>query len=132
MNKGTILAIIVLAGYIGFEVYAINKVSYRMEGLYIFDQYVSAQRAFSVCNKPEGKKYEKFLRNLAAVRRRALKELAEEQPEVSADEIQHLAALRETENQNKVDTIINAKGCEDKEVWTLLKRFEIYAKLNVG
>jgi hypothetical protein len=131
MSKGTLVALLVVLAYVGFEGYAIHKLGYRMEGPYIHDHFVSAYRALNACGTAEDGQREKFLRNLASIRERASRELAEKQPEASREEVDRMLSTRATIREQEVDALVNAGGCTDKEVWKLLKRFEIYAGWNL-
>ena len=132
MSKGPLIAVLVVLGYIGFEAYSVHRVGYRMEAPYIFDQFVSAYRAASVCRTPEAEQQQKFLRNLSSVTKRAEKAWAKTQTGASPDAVERTAATRRKAAEEEVDALIETRGCEDMEVWKLLRRFEIYAKLNLG
>jgi hypothetical protein len=132
MGKAPILLLLVLAGYIGFELYALHRTSYRVEPAYIFDQFLSAHHAAVECGQPHPKQLEQFRRNLRSVAGRAAKDLQEKYPEKSAADIEAMIDQRSRQREGEVDAIIEAGGCADPQIKTLLKRFEIRARLRVG
>lgn len=131
MNKGGFLAILAIIGYIGFELHTVNKARYRMEKPYVFDQFVSAHRAYTACRKPQDEAYQKFERNFALMRSRTLVALANVSADASVDVTQMLSE-RIAEKERVVDVLVASKGCADVEVWKLLRRFDIYAGKNLG
>lgn len=132
MGKGGVLAIIVVAGYIGFELFTFHKARYRMEAPYVFNQFVAAHRAFTSCKTPEGQQYERFVRNMGIVQRNATGKLSEQHPQASPQEIAQMVEQRTGEQYQMVDSLVSDSGCSDIEVWKLLKRFDNYARLNLG
>lgn len=132
MNKGGILAILAVIAYLGFELHTINQARYRMEKPYIFNQFVSANRAFVVCRKPEGEQYEKFQRNFELMRERTLQELGKLHPDASEEAVREMISERINDNEQIADALIDTRGCSDTEVWKLLRRFEIFARKNLG
>ena len=131
-TTGTIMAVVVFVAYIGFEGWAAHKVRYRIEPLYIHDRWVEAQHALGRCAEPEPGQLEKFWRNFVSVTRNASEDLAERNPEQSADDITESLQLRAAEREQAVDAVIDAKGCANAQVKVWLRRFEIYARLNLG
>jgi hypothetical protein len=127
-----ILFILIVVGYVVFEGYALTKISYRAEPLYIFDQFLSANHAVRTCGAPEEAQLQQFERNLRSVTNRAAKELRELHPDTSAEEIEQMISARDEERRREVDAIVRAGGCSDPQMKTLLKRFEIRARLRVG
>lgn len=132
MNKATLLALVGVLGYLGFELYAVRKAGYRMEPRYIFAQYAAAERAVSLCGAPEGADTARFVRNLDHVRRRASAALAEtdgELPPGTVDkELERIAA----EAASRVNAAFEREGCDAREIWKQRRRFEIYARINTG
>ena len=81
MNRGVVFAVILLVGYVGFEMYAVSRVGYRLEPLYIFERFVEADRAVSACGAPPAEMRDRFARNRRSVRSRAEQELLDAKPE---------------------------------------------------
>lgn len=132
MNKGAVLALVGLIGYLGFELYAVRKNGYRMEPTYIFSQYVAAGRAVALCGAPEGADTARFARNLDNVRRRAQMALKKTNPEFAPPEIeQELERLTAT-SVSAVDDVVRSDGCQGREIWKQRRRYEIYARTNTG
>ncbi len=124
--------LLLVGAYVGVELLAARSVSHRFDATYVFDQFAAEDRAVSRCGSPEAESLQQFRRNLEAVKRRARKELGESQPGASADAVEAMLAEQGREREREVDAIVDERGCADPEVATLLKRFEIHARLGVG
>lgn len=130
MNAGSILFVAAAVGYIGFEIYAVTRNSYRTEPEYIFTTFATAARAVEACGALEPGHSERFAANYAYVQQRAANALKDGQGEpaegavTSVDELGRSAA-------REVDELLREKGCEDMEVWKLRKRYENLARLNL-
>ncbi|MEE4330570.1 MAG: hypothetical protein V2J10_06860 [Wenzhouxiangella sp.] len=131
MNQGTILAIIVVVAYLAFEVFAISKVSYRTEPLYIFGRFVAVDRAMALCGAPDSQMRSRFSRNRASVRQRAERELVEGNPGESREVIDRLLAERIQQHESEVDALVEALGCDDIEIFKLKRGYENRARLNL-
>ena len=68
--------LIVMAAYLGLELWAANRVGYRLEPDYIFDQFASERRAVTLCGSPEVAAQRQFDANFAVVRQRMVRTLA--------------------------------------------------------
>jgi len=126
------LAVVFVAGYIGLELYFVQKLGYRMEPLYIHNEFVSANYAVQRCGGPAADERERFLRNFSIVTRRANEALEQESPEKSAQDIALALAQRRAEREREIDALIEAKGCEERGLWGLVKLHEAGARLNLG
>lgn len=131
MNQGTILAIIVLIAYLAFEVFAISRVSYRTEPLYIFGQFVAVDRAMALCGEPDSQMRSRFTRNRASVRQRAERELVDRNPDESPDTIDRLLAETIQKHEAEVDALVEELGCNDIELFKLKRGYENRAGLNL-
>ena len=131
MKMGPVLAVLVLAGYIGFEFWAMSRVAYRMEAPYIVASQVEAQHAMALCGSPDAEQSADFRHNLASVTRRAQRELAETYPQDAAAAIDERIGERTRTSIASVDTLVAEKGCDDIEVWKLHRRYENFARLNL-
>ena len=132
VKLGPILAVVFVAGYIGLELYFVQKLGYRMEPLYIHNEFVSANHAVERCGSPAAEERERFLRNFSIVADRASEALEQESPETSAQGIALALTQRRAEREREIDALIEAKGCEDMELWRLVKLHEARARLNLG
>ena len=131
MNRAAILWILVVLGYVGFEVSAVRHSQHLFEPLFTFDQFASIQHATQRCGGPDEEQRRRFLSNLPAVRRRAGQELAERDPQRSVEEIERMLDGRTGAREAEVDALIEERGCADSEVWKLLKLYEIRARARV-
>jgi len=131
MNLRAALAALFVLGYLGFEIYAIQKTGYRTEPDYIFSQFVGAKAASERCGEPSDEVSRRFSRNFAAVERGAREDFVEQQANETAastsDYINELIGERERE----VEQMIDSQGCEAADVRRLVVLYERRANLNL-
>ncbi len=132
MKAGPALAILVLAAYIGFEIYALHRAGPRMEPAAILERFTSAQQATARCGEPAATVRADFERNYGHVRRNALEDAAEAAPDEPDATVTARIDAQIRAAQTSTDELIDAKGCEDMEVWRLLQLYEKRARLNLG
>jgi hypothetical protein len=125
-------AVLIIGGLLAFEAHTWRKAAYRMEPLYMYDQFVTAGVAARRCGDYPAELREQFARNLRAREDRTLAALAEERPHTSADEIAAEIAARRAEGEREVAAEIERNGCDSSEIRTLLKRYEIRASRRLG
>lgn len=143
-----IAAIIVVIGYFGFEAYNLHRLGYRMEPLYIFDQFASAHVAIQHCGQADSSERRRFADNFAYVTARAEEDLTERYTDELSTQPQELAdnsapkvpeqhaegsitdrlALRQAE----VEALLESQGCDGPDLRRLVKFHEIRARLNLG
>jgi len=131
MKPGMLLFIFIVVGYFAFEIYAVSKVSYRTEPVYIFERFVAVDRAMNRCGQSGNDTKVDFDRNLAAVQRRAELELLEQNPSKSVNDIQAFLTQTERQQQAEVDTLIDELGCDDIELFKLVRGYANRARLNI-
>jgi hypothetical protein len=132
MNKGSILFIVIVAVYVGFEAFTISKVAHRAEPLYIFERFAAFDRAMSRCGETDADTQQRFTRNRAAVRVRAELELAEQRPENSLEQIHARLDEAAAAQVSEVDALIDELGCDDTELRMLVRGYENRARLNLN
>ena len=127
MKSGTPIFILIVIAYVGFEVWAVSKSSYRLERDFIYGQHVGAAYAVSVCSIDKSENGARFERNVAYAKQRARDPLLETSSE---DEVAAALAKVEADARAEVDAIVAEKGCDDIEVWKLSRRFDLLARQN--
>lgn len=132
MRTMPILFILIVVGYVGFELYGLHRAKERMDPVTILDKFHMADRATSRCGEPEGDDLERFQRNLGLAERRATRALEERSPDATGVEIAEMLAARREASVQEVDGIVEAKGCGDREIYILLRRFAIWARHLAG
>ena len=132
MKAGPILAIIILLGYVGFELYTLSRLGYRMEPLYIFERFAAVEHAMERCGEADADLQNRFTRNRATVQSRARRELVEQNPEQSPEMIDRLMAEIIQSQEAEVDALIAELGCDDIEIFKLTRGYENRARLNLG
>lgn len=113
------MAGLAVLGYAALEGYAAYRNRYRIEPLYIYSQLVSARRATVQCEQHVD--IVQFDRNLASLRRRALKDVSENELETRTEEL-----------KREIDVMIASDGCESPEIRVQRRRFKIYAGKRAG
>jgi hypothetical protein len=127
-----ILFILIVVGYVGFELYGLHRAKERMDPVTILDKFYLADRATSRCGEPEGDDLKRFQRNLGLAESRATRALDERNPDASGDEIAEMLDARREARVQEVDAIIQARGCDDRDIYILLRQFEIWARHLAG
>lgn len=131
MKQGPILALLIVAAYLGFEIFAVTKVAYRLEPVYIFERFVAMDRAMSRCGDPAPDVQSRFTGNRDSVRQRAELELREQNPEETPQAIDRRLAEIVHSQEATVDALIDQLGCDDIEVFKLTRGYENRARLNI-
>lgn len=131
MNPGAIVFVVIAVGYFALELSTMHRLKYRTEPLYIYEEYVTADTAAMRCREPDSAERSDFLRNFGAVRRRAAKHLAEENPNESSNEISVRLDSLEAARSREVTEFIDANSCSQSEVWRWAKLHEVRARLNL-
>jgi hypothetical protein len=131
MRTGPVIAILILAGYVGFEAWVVKRSGHLIEPLNIFDQYIAIDRAATACGALDEDQRKDFQRNLDAVTRRARDDLAQIHATEPASAIDRRLRDRADVQRASVDAVIGAGGCQSKEIWKLLKLHEQRARLNL-
>ncbi|MEM9152337.1 MAG: hypothetical protein AAGB19_18035 [Cyanobacteria bacterium P01_F01_bin.3] len=131
MRVSTIIAILFVGGYIAFELTAIHRNQYRLEPVFIFQEFVTADQAVQRCGDPDVSERENFLNNLAAVRANALADISMRSLEDDdASNSNELAALRDAKII-EVNEFIDVNGCDDQTVWRWVKLHEVRSRLRL-
>ncbi|EAQ97482.2 hypothetical protein [Congregibacter litoralis] len=142
----SIAAVLLVVGYFGFEVSNLYRLQYRMEPLYIFDQFASAHSAIAVCGSSDAEERRRFTHNFDYVRSRAVDHLltpsAEAAPQTSESKAS-LAPLtvaqaeadiqdRLERRRDEVEALVEDQGCGGPDLRRLVKFHEIRARLNLA
>ncbi len=131
MSIPSVLAIVVVIGYLVFEVSILHKQRYRMEPLFVHNEFVTANHATQRCGEPDEAERQQFLLNFKVVQRNALADLMEKTPETATVEASAELARLRTERESEVDTFIDSNGCDDKQVWRWVKLHDVRANLSL-
>ena len=133
-SKGTnlagILATIVVAGYLGFELYGLHRARERMEPVAVFTQYAGLRHAVTLCDETPANSGD-FERNFDAVTRLATADLLEKSPDRSEAELASELESKLNARENEVEAVISEQGCDSKEVFRLLKLYEARSRLKL-
>ncbi|MFK7830919.1 MAG: hypothetical protein AB8B57_14165 [Congregibacter sp.] len=133
----SIAAVVIVVGYFAFEVSNLHRLRYRMEPLYIFDQFASAHIAIQHCGTPDDEERRRFARNFNYVTRRAVEDTVEPVNPDSDDQQRKADAEGSIRNRlelrrQEVEALLAAQGCQGADLRKLVKFHEIRARLNVG
>ncbi len=128
---GAIAAIAILVGYLGFEVSILHTQKYRTEPLYVHNEFVTANQATLRCGDPGAEERQRFQSNFQVVRRQALKQLQETDPQAAEQELSRQLDTLATGRIDEVNRFIDANGCGHKDVWRWVKLHEVRARLSL-
>lgn len=131
MDKSTFLVVVFVIGYIAFEAYGVHTQRHLMEPGYIHAQYAAADQAMARCGEAGSGAREQFAHNLAVMERRAIGELLESGDYADEEAAAAEVAARAAERRREVDALADSAGCDDKQLWTLVKTYEQRARLNL-
>ncbi|HBO12658.1 MAG TPA: hypothetical protein DD491_07730 [Halieaceae bacterium] len=131
MDRGGILVGLFVIGYIAFEAYGVHTQRHLMEPGYIHAQYAAAEQAMLRCGEAGPGTRKQFDHNLAVMERRAIAELLESGDYSNEEAAAAEVAARAAERRAEVDALAESAGCEDKQLWTLVKTYEQRARLNL-
>jgi hypothetical protein len=132
VHKGAIPAAVLITGYLAFELFTLQKAAHRMEPRYLFEQYVAAGRATELCGQPSQAQLERFEHNRRFARTRAASDLRERDGTLTDAEVDAQLETMIVETRGAVDELAAQVGCDDLQLKTLLKRFEIRARRFIG
>jgi len=122
---------LVVSGYLGFEIYTLKRLGYRTEPLFIYDRFLESRYGAQACGDLDPERLKKFERNLAAVERRALRDLGEADAQAGEQEITAKLASRRAGVEAETAALIAREGCDSIEAFKLKKSFENRARLNL-
>jgi hypothetical protein len=128
---GPLLAVVVLIGYFALEVTAARHAGPRMEPTAIFAELSAGHRTAERCGPLTPETLAQGVGNLAVIREQALRKLAKAQPDATDDALARTLDERATAARAKADGLVDAQGCDGKDVHTLRVRFDIHAKTSL-
>jgi hypothetical protein len=132
VKSGIIPVVILIGGYLAFEAHLMHKAAYRLEPLYLYDQFVIAGEAVARCGDPPAAELDQFIRNLQATERRTLAALRESRPDTPDDALAAELAERRAGREAETAAEIERLGCDAPETRAMLKRYEIRAARRLG
>lgn len=127
VNSGTVLAILALVGYIGFEAYAIRKAAPRTEPAFIHNLMVEAKTAVEHCGLGTPKLHSEFDQTLKRVRKKYSDELESEFAKDSRQSVEQLILEDMSAAEMRVKQFLVANDCAHQDVKNHFQRYRIYA-----
>lgn len=127
MKSGTLIAIVVLAAYVGLEAYTIRHASQRMKPSYIHNLLVEAKEAAELCTSPVLELEDRFTRTLERATDSYREALTEEASE-SEQSIEQQLTEKTAAARTKVAQEVELKGCSHPDIKAHFQRYRIYAK----
>ncbi len=113
----------------------LSSPSFADEGpgiLNIFDQFVVSSAAASKCAQPDKETLTAFLANFQMVSVYASQELQKQFPKRTKEEIATAMKGKSQAITEKVNSMVDEKGCSDPDVQLVVKRFFVQAKWKPG
>lgn len=95
--------------------------------LSIYDQFITSSAAASRCIKPAPEELQKFTANLMIVGTQAGQELERRNPGITKEQVTATLNRRTSEISTQVFDMVKKRGCDDKEVQLVVKRFSAQA-----
>ena len=132
MKSGTLIAIVALGGYIGFEAYAIRKAGHRVEPDYIYQLLIEARAAATICDHSVLELQPRFDRTLARVTDSYIKKLEDESGAASGQDFYGQLEQQSVAAQQLLEKTVAEKGCSDPELKAHFQRYRIYARKSRG
>ena len=127
MKSGSYIAATVLLAYVGFEAYAIKKVSHKIEPDYIHALLVNAKFATEQCNSDALELSERFDRTLERVSAAYKAKLLDTQPGQNSETINSLLDEKKVKARELISDEIELLGCDTTEMKAHFQRYRIYA-----
>lgn len=127
MNTGTILAVMVVVAYLGFEAVAAYKASHRMEPAYIHNLLVETHNAVEICNSDVSALRERFERTLSRATNAFERSLLDITPNAKPEEIVSQIIEQRSQAQSRVTQSLAEAGCDSRQMKDHLIRYRIYA-----
>ncbi|MFN2288751.1 MAG: hypothetical protein ABR578_10520 [Chromatocurvus sp.] len=132
MDRGTgLLFGFFVLGYIAFEAYGVHTQRHLMEPGYIHAQYAAAEQATTRCGEAKPAAQQQFAHNLAVMERRAIGELLDSDAFSDRSAAATEVARRAEERRARIDTLADNAGCDDRQLWKLMKTYEQRARLKL-
>ena len=128
MKSGTLIAVVVLGGYIGLEAFTIRQASYRTEPDYIYQLLIEAEAAALLCDHSVLELQPRFERTLARVTDSYMQKLSEDRGETSPEELSGQLEQQSLSARQSLEKTVAEKGCSDPELKAHFQRYRIYAK----
>lgn len=128
MKSGTVIALVVLTGYIGFEAYAVRKARYRTEPAYIYNMLVEAKAAAELCDTGDPELLGKFDKTLLRVTQQYRDDLADKNSSLDAASIDKKISDQNIAASSKLKRFHELNGCSHKEMAAHQQRIRIYAR----
>lgn len=131
MKASTVLLLVIVLGYLAFEVHVVSRNAYRTEPVFIFGEFITASQAIRRCGPLKPVDVEQFETNYRYARWRASNAISEDRPAESPAAVEATLEAREAEGRQRVDALVADLGCEDIELRKLRKRYENFARLTL-
>ncbi len=121
----------IVGGYIGFELVMLQKLGYRTEPTFIFEEFARADLAYQECGDLGASERARFVNNFGVVRRKAADSLASEAAEQSPETVQGQLDAMYSDRRVEVSEALARGGCGDAKVRKWMKVHEIRSGLSL-
>lgn len=127
-NKGTILAVLLVLGYVGLEGYAVKKVSYRTKPDYIHDVLIQAKTVTEACNSDRLEYRDRFEKTLTRVVNSYRSMLADANPKATDSDISQQLADRTVQSVTEAESELSGMDCNHQTMKDHFQRYRLYAR----
>jgi len=128
LRLGPALACAALLAYVGFEAYAINKVSHRTKPDYIYPMLARAGVATELCQSDALALSERFEKTLGRVAASYRNEIISATQSITPQQANEELAQVLTDAQLAITETFNTHGCDSAQMKAHFQRYRIYAR----
>ncbi|MBX2881664.1 MAG: hypothetical protein KTR32_17085 [Granulosicoccus sp.] len=125
MKAGTLLAVLAITAYLGFEAYAIKKASHRTKPSYIYNVLAESHAAARLCQFGDETLRRKFDSTMARVKIQFNDDLLEQ---LSAEDANRRIAEVTEKASARVQSLAESDDCSSQVMKDYFQRFRIYAR----
>lgn len=126
--KTSVIAIMVLTGYLGFEAFVIKRAGERTTPDYIYRMLVRSELATEFCGKVDPSLAKQFEHTVARVVDRYKRELTagSDNPDTETIELTINSTARQA--RNEIEPLLKQQNCDTQTLKNEFRRYRIYAK----
>ncbi len=128
MNIGTILAIIVLVGYLGLQAFTFQQANEREKPAFIYPLLLEAKTASNICYSSALELEERFSKTLQQTTQGYRETLSEAAPTLSEAAIDQQLAQEIAAAEKKATEEVLDKGCLHPDIEAHFQRYRTYAQ----
>lgn len=127
-NKGAVLAVLVVCGYVGLEGYAIHQISHKTKPDFIYDTLIQAKTITEACNSDRLEYRNRFEKTLLRVENNYGVMLADADPEATDADIRQQIAAATLMSVATAENKLSSTDCDHQMMKNHFQRYRLYAR----